>query len=64
MSRTVRGLKKTKRWTVREWRKDQGVDLHDEINAEWTELLVRKKIYSQKYPPDGKNQKYVFHGQL
>ena len=25
------------------WRKDQGVDIHDKINAEWTDLIVRKR---------------------
>ena len=32
----------------KEWRKDQGVDIHDEINAEWTDLLVRKR----SFPPN------------
>jgi hypothetical protein len=32
-------------WTVREWRRDQGVDIHDEINAEWTDLVVRKRSF-------------------
>lgn len=30
-------------WTVREWRRDQGVDVRDDINAQWTELIVRKR---------------------
>lgn len=38
-----KGFEEDQEWTVREWRKDQGVDVHDEINAEWTELLVRKR---------------------
>jgi hypothetical protein len=37
-------LEKTE-WTVREWRADQGVDVRDEINAEWTDLLVRKRSF-------------------
>jgi Fe-S-cluster containining protein len=32
-------------WTVRDWRKDQGVDLRDEVNAEWTDLVVRKRSF-------------------
>ncbi len=39
------GFEEKKEWTVREWRKDQGVDIHDEINAEWTDLLVRKRSF-------------------
>jgi Fe-S-cluster containining protein len=39
------GFEEEKEWTVREWRKDQGVDIHDEINAEWTDLVVRKRTF-------------------
>jgi Fe-S-cluster containining protein len=42
------GFEEKKKWTVREWRKDQGVDINDEINAEWTDLLVRKR----SFPPN------------
>jgi hypothetical protein len=42
------GFEEDKLWTVREWRKDQGVDIHDEINAVWTDLVVRKR----SFPPN------------
>lgn len=42
-----RGFEEDKTWTVAEWRKDQGVDRHDEINAEWTDLVVRKRSFPQ-----------------
>jgi hypothetical protein len=42
------GFNEDKLWTVREWRKDQGVDIHDQINAEWTDLVVRKR----SFPPN------------
>lgn len=42
------GFEEDKDWTVTEWRKDQGVDIHDDINAEWTDLLVRKR----SFPPN------------
>ena len=42
------GFKENKLWTVRAWRKDQGVDVHDKINAEWTDLVVRKR----SFPPN------------
>ncbi|MEW5910871.1 MAG: YkgJ family cysteine cluster protein, partial [Thermodesulfobacteriota bacterium] len=32
------GFEEKKEWMVSEWRKDQEVDIHDEINAEWTDL--------------------------
>ncbi|MDY6824944.1 MAG: YkgJ family cysteine cluster protein [Thermodesulfobacteriota bacterium] len=40
-----KGFEENKTWIVEEWRKDQGVDIHDEINAEWTDLLVRKRSF-------------------
>lgn len=42
------GFEEDKEWTIREWRKDQGVDIHDEINAGWTDLVVRKR----SFPPN------------
>ena len=42
------GFNEKKTWTIREWRKNQGVDIHDNINAEWTDLIVRKR----SFPPN------------
>ncbi len=42
------GFEEEKIWTIRDWRIDQGVDIHDEINAEWTDLIVRKR----SFPPN------------
>lgn len=42
------GFEEDKEWTVAEFRKDQGVDKHDRINAEWTDLVVRKR----SFPPN------------
>ena len=42
------GFEEDKEWTVAEFRKDQGVDEHDRINAEWTDLVVRKR----SFPPN------------
>ena len=39
------GFEEKKEWTVKEWREDQGVDLRDEVNAEWTDLIVRKRSF-------------------
>ena len=44
------GFEENTEWTVREWRKDQGVDIYDEINAGWTDLIVRKR----SFPPNVK----------
>ncbi len=44
------GFEEDASWTVAKWREDQGVDIHDRINAEWTDLLVRKR----SFPPNMK----------
>jgi hypothetical protein len=38
-----RGFEEDTQWSVESWRMDQGVDIHDQINAEWTDLIVRKR---------------------
>ena len=43
-----KGFEEDGNWTVAEWREDQGVDLRDEINREWTDLVVRKR----SFPPN------------
>lgn len=39
------GFEADREWTVSEWRKDQGVDIYDEINKGWMELMLRKKSF-------------------
>jgi uncharacterized protein len=43
-----KGFDEKCQWTVADWRKDQGVDLRDEVNAAWTDLVVHKK----SFPPN------------
>jgi Fe-S-cluster containining protein len=55
------GFEEDKAWTVEEWRKDQGVDIHDEINKKWTDLLVRKRSFppSIKLTQQAKNMFFM-----
>ena len=39
------GFEEDCRWTVDEWRNDQGVTERDEANALWTDLVVRKRSF-------------------
>ena len=39
------GFEADKEWTVKEWRKDQGVEPFDEINKVWMEFMLRKKSF-------------------
>ncbi len=40
-----KGFEEAKEWTVAEWRKDQGVDVRDEMNKEWLRLVMRRKSF-------------------
>jgi hypothetical protein len=40
-----KGFEEEADWTVTQWRNDQGVDIHDDINAVWTDLVVRKRSF-------------------
>ena len=40
-----KGHEEEKQWTIREWRVDQGVDLCDEMNREWMEIVMRRKSF-------------------
>jgi Fe-S-cluster containining protein len=55
------GFEEEKPWSVEEWRKDQGVDIHDEINRKWTDLLVRKRSFppSIKLAEQAKNMFFM-----
>lgn len=39
------GFQEDQEWTIEEWRKDQGVDVYDEMNKGWLEIILRKKSY-------------------
>jgi Fe-S-cluster containining protein len=39
------GFESDKKWTVAEWRKNQGVEPYDEINRGWLEIMLRKKSF-------------------
>jgi Fe-S-cluster containining protein len=43
-----KGFEEDKRWTIREWREDQGVDVRDEMNKEWLRLVMRRKSFGNQ----------------
>ena len=54
------GFEEENEWTVTEWRKDQGVDIHDEINADWTDLVVRKRSFPPNINLNEESKKMFF----
>lgn len=43
-----KGHEEPKRWTIREWRADQGVDTRDAMNKEWLRLVMRRKSFGMQ----------------
>ncbi len=43
-----KGFEEPKRWTIREWRADQGVEERDEFNKEWLRLVMRRKSFGHQ----------------
>lgn len=41
-----KGFQEDTTWTIRDWRKDQEVDLYDEMNKRWLELIMRRKSFT------------------
>lgn len=55
-----KGFEEDKLWTVEAYRKDQGVDIHDEINAEWTDLIVRKRSFPKNIQLNEQSKQMFF----
>jgi len=43
-----KGHEEPKKWTIGEWRADQGVDLRDDMNKEWLRLVMRRKSFGHQ----------------
>ncbi len=55
-----KGHEEPKIWRIREWREDQGVDLCDEMNNEWMQLVMRRKSYGFQATMSPEGQKMFF----
>lgn len=55
-----KGHEEDKSWTIREWRADQGVDLCDDMNNEWMQLVMRRKSYGFQANLSEAGQKMFF----
>ena len=54
------GFNQDKEWTVRDWRKDQGVEPYDEINKSWMEFMLRKKSFGFQYDLSEESRRMFF----
>ncbi len=54
------GFEEDKIWAIREWRIDQGVDIHDKINAGWADLIVKKRSFPKNIMLTEKSKNMFF----
>ena len=55
-----KGHEESKEWTIGEWRKDQGVDICDEMNKDWMALVMRRKSFGPQASLSEKAQRMFF----
>ncbi len=55
-----KGHEEDQTMTIREWRKDQGIDESDEMNREWMELVMRRKSFGHQATLSEPAQKIFF----
>lgn len=57
-----KGFEEEREWTVAEWRKTQEIDVYDDKNKVWMDIILNKKMYSPDLEPDEKSLKMFFMG--
>ncbi|MFO7686235.1 MAG: YkgJ family cysteine cluster protein [Desulfobacterales bacterium] len=55
-----KGFEEPREWTVAQWRQDQGVDVRDRINADWTDILVHKRSFPPSIKLTEKSKELFF----
>ncbi|MGE5892582.1 MAG: YkgJ family cysteine cluster protein [bacterium] len=54
-----KGFGGDREWTVRQWRDDQGIGAYDEVNKDWVDIVLKKKIRGD-FEPDEKSLRMFF----
>ncbi len=57
-----KGFEEPQEWKVSEWRKAQAIDVYDDNNKGWMDIILDKKMYSPDLEPDEKSLKMFFMG--
>ncbi len=57
-----KGFAEKREWAVAEWRKTQEIDVYDDRNKAWVDVILNKKMYSPDLEPDEKSLKMFFMG--
>ncbi len=56
-----KGFAEDRKWSVHEWREDQGISEYDDVNKDWVDIIIKKKL-KQKIVPDERSRNLFFLG--
>lgn len=56
-----KGFEEDHEWTVQEWRDDQQIGEYDDVNKDWVDIIIKKKL-NPKITPDEKSKNMFFLG--
>jgi hypothetical protein len=56
-----KGFEEDRTWTVQEWREDQHIGEYDDVNKDWVDIIIKKKL-NHKVIPDEKSRNLFFMG--
>ncbi len=56
-----KGFEEDRAWTVQEWREDQHIGEYDDVNKDWVDIIIKKKL-NHKVTPDEKSRNLFFMG--
>lgn len=54
-----KGFGENRDWTVRQWRDEQGIGAYDEVNKDWVDVVLKKKMRGD-FKPDEKSLRMFF----
>ncbi|KJU85354.1 protein belonging to Uncharacterized protein family UPF0153 [Candidatus Magnetobacterium bavaricum] len=49
-------------WVIRQWKKDLEIDQYEDMNKDWVDLILKKKLLSKDSVPDEKSLRMFFMG--
>ncbi|MBF0344931.1 MAG: YkgJ family cysteine cluster protein [Nitrospirae bacterium] len=51
-----------RQWTVRQWKQDLEIELYEDMNKDWVEIILKKKLAGGDKVPDDKSIRMFFMG--
>lgn len=54
------GFQEPEEWIVEDWKKDQEIDVYDDVNKDWIDIIMDKKNSGAAVTPDEKSVKMFF----